>query len=401
MRLIGLLGARPQVLSTVLAITFVATLPSIAFAAAPSETSASGASAYAYVGWSPSSGSGYISGFVIAPDGSAQSVSGSPLSGASQSVVGSPNYLFATDGANIVTYTVGTDGSLDQISSVNGKAYDLDRGSSGVGGLSLSPDYRSLYTDEIYWDGANNVYLTWKAGSNGQLSYQAGPGLPPYSTAGAFPFAYSATGNFAYTWSFCSHDGSVWGFSRRQDGSLIRMNNVGAAPPPPQQGQGGSDCSQAVAASATGFLAVAWNGDFCCGGPPVITTYAIQSNGSLALVAGSEQHISCDDSPMAFDPTGRYLAVSCNGVRIYALNAQGRLTPIGTAQEPSVPFASLAWDSANHVYGIPQSGWQQCQNGGAACGLYVFNSNAGVLSLASGSPHAVAQPGSLTVIQPR
>jgi hypothetical protein len=402
MRPIGRHAARSQVLSTFIAFTFVACfLSSPVYATTAPETSASGVSAYAYVGSSPTSGSGYISGFAVAADGSAQAVSGSPFSGASSSVVGSPNYLFATDGANLVTYTVGSEGSLDQTSSVNGKAYDLDPASSGVGGLSLSPDDHTLYTYEWYWDGANNVYLTWKAGSNGQLSYTAAPGLPPYSTAGGFPFAYSATGSFAYTWTVCSRDGSVWGFARRQDGSLIRLNNVGAAPPPPQQGQGGSDCSQAVASSATGFLAVAWNGDFCCGGPPVIATYAIQSNGSLALVAGSEQYISCDTSPMAFDPTGRYLAVGCNGIQVYGLGAQGALTPIGTAQEPSVPFASLSWDSANHLYGIPQNGWQECQNGGSACGLYVFNSNAGMLSLASGSPHATAQPGSLAVIQPR
>ena len=399
MRLIGLLAARPLVFSTLFATSFLS-LCSPADAAATSATSQSGASAYAYVGSSPNSGSGYISGFAIAPDGSAQPVSGSPFAGASLSVVASPNYVFATDLSNIVTYAIGSGGTLQQTSSVNGKAYDLDRGSSGVGGLSLSPDGRSLYTDEWYWDGANNVYLTWKANSNGQLSYQPAPGLPPYSTAGAFPFAYSPTGSYAYTWSFCSKDGSVWGFTRRQDGSLNRMKNVNAEPPPPQQGQGGSDCSQAVAASATGFVAVAWNGDFCCGGPPVIATYAIQSNGALALVAGSEQLISCDSSPMAFDPTGRYLAVGCNGIQVYALGAQGQLSPVGNAQEATVPFGNIAWDGANHLYGIPQNGWQECQNGGSACGLYVFNSNGGLLSLASGSPHTVAQPGSLAVVAP-
>ena len=398
MRPTGLLTARSKVLSRLFTLAFLALVCSPVYAGTSPATGQSGASTYAYVGSLPDTGSGYISGFAIAPDGSAQPVSGSPFSGASNSVVGSPSYVFATDGSNIVTYAIGSDGALSQTSSVNGKAYDLDRGSSGVGALSLSPDNRSLYTDEWYWDGANNVYLTWKVGSNGQLSYQAAPGLPPYSTAGAFPFSYAATGNFAYTWSYCSKDGSVWGFARRPDGALIRMNNVNAQPPPPEQGQGGSDCSQAVATSVTGFAAVAWNGDFCCGGPPIIASYAIQSNGALALVAGSEQSISCDNSPMAFDPTGRYLAVGCNGIQVYALGAQGQLSPIGTAQETSVPFGSLAWDAANHLYAIPQIGWQECQNGGSACGLYIFNSDAGVLTLASGSPHAVAQPGSLAVI---
>ena len=142
MRPIGLFTARSQVLSSLFTITFLALVCSPVYAGASSATNQSGASTYAYVGSSPSSGSGYISGFAIAADGSAQPVSGSPFPGASNSVVGSPNYVFATDGSNIVTYTVGSDGSLAQTSSVNGKAYDLDRGSSGVGGLSLSPDNR-------------------------------------------------------------------------------------------------------------------------------------------------------------------------------------------------------------------------------------------------------------------
>ena len=104
---------------------------------------------------------------------------------------------------------------------------------------------------------------------------------------------------------------------------------------------------------------------------------------------------------MAFDPTGRYLAVGCNGIQVYALNTQGLLSPVGTAQEPSVPFGSVSWDNASHLYGVPQNGWQECQNGDSACGLYIFNSSAGVLSLAPSSPHAVAQPGSLAVIPPR
>jgi hypothetical protein len=361
---------------------------------------ASGSSAYVYVGSSTTVGSGNISGFAVAPDGSAQPVSGSPYSGASSSVVGAIRYLFATDGSNIVTYTVGSDGSLSQTSSVNGRAYDLDPQTSAVGGLSLTPNGRNLYTDELYFDGANNVYLAWGVNSSGQLSYLPPPSLPPYSTAGGFPFAYTSNSGFAYTSSSCSRDGSVWGFTLRPNGSLNRLN-VGAQPPPPQQGQGGSDCAEVVATSALGYAAVAWDGGFCCGGPPVIATYAIQSNGSLTMIANSEQYVSCQGSPMAFDPSGRYLAVACNGIQIYSLNAQGLLTAIGSAQQPTVPFGSLAWDSANHLYGIPQAGWQQCQNNGSACGLYVFDSNAGVLTLASGSPHTLSQPGSLAVLPPQ
>jgi 6-phosphogluconolactonase (cycloisomerase 2 family) len=356
----------------------------------------SGSSAYAYVG-SGTTGTGYINGFVVAPDGSAQAVSGSPFSGANSSLVGAASFLFSTDGNNIVTYGVASDGALSQTSSVNGRAYDLDQQTSYVGGLSLSPNGRNLYTDELYYDGANNAYLSWSVNTSGQLMYLPAPAIPPYSTAGGWPFSFSTDGKFAYTWSICSRDGSVWGYARRSNGTLERMQ-PGAQVPPPQQGQGTSACSQAVATSAAGYVAVAWNGGYCCGGAPVIATYGTQSNGALSLVANSEQYIGCAQITMAFDPSGRYLAVGCNGVQVYALGAQGQLTAIGSVQQPSVPFAYVAWDSANHVYGIPQMGWQSCQNGGNACGLYIFNSNAGALTLAPGAPHALSQPGSLAIL---
>lgn len=400
MRLFGSLAARLPVLTLVLVALFTAFLPSVLHAATKTKRKSPATSAYAYVGSDSRNGEGYISGFAIASDGSAQSTSGSPYRGASYSVVGGSNYLFATDGSNIATYAVASGGALHETSTVNGKAYDLDPSSSGVAGLSLAPDNRTLYTDELYFDGANSAYLAWGASANGNLSYLASPSLPPYSTAGAFPFAYSADGRFAYTWSFCNWDGSVWGFSRQANGTLHRMSTVGAQAPPPQQGQGGSYCSQAVAVSSAGYVAVAWNGGFCCGGAPVIATYALHSDGSLALVPNSEQYISCQTSPMAFDPSGHYLAVGCNGIQVYSLGAQGLLSPTGTPQQTSVPFGDLAWDNAGHLYGIPQSGWQVCQNGGSACGLYIFNANSGALSLAPGSPHTLAQPGSLAVIRP-
>jgi hypothetical protein len=400
MRAIALLVARLRVLFSLSMIAVALVFASTGYAVSAARAASSGSSAYAYVGSRSTIGSGYIDGFAIAADGSAQPVSGSPYSGASNSVVGATNHLFATDGTNIVTYTLASDGALNQTSSVDGKAYDLDPQVSVVGGLTLTPNGRDLYTDELYFDGANNVYLAWAVSSSGQLSYLSSPSLPPYSTAGGFPFAYSANGSFAYTWSSCSRDGSVWGFAVRPNGSLNRLN-PGAQPPPPQQGQGGSDCSQAIAISSSGYAAVAWNGSYCCGGPPVIATYSIQSTGALSMVSGSEQYISCQNSPMAFDPSSRYLAVGCNGIQIYALSARGLLTPIGSIQLPTVPFGSLAWDSANHLYGIPQTGWQVCQSNGSACGLYIFNSNAGMLTLAPGSPHTLSQPGSLAVLSGR
>jgi len=103
---------------------------------------------------------------------------------------------------------------------------------------------------------------------------------------------------------------------------------------------------------------------------------------------------------MAFDPSGRYLAVAVSaGVQIYELQNGGALVPVGGVQGPPVVgFANLAWDSAGHLYGIPSQYSNSCQNNDSACGLYIFNFSAGVLSPAPGSPHTIPQPGSLAVL---
>ncbi len=273
-----------------------------------------------------------------------------------------------------------------------------------MGALSLPPDGRNVYADNLFYDGANNAYVSWTVDSHGQLSYLAQPNLPLYATAGGWPFSYSANGRFVYTNSVCKWDGSVWGLSRNQE-RILSFFNPEAAAPPPVDGQS-SVCSQAVATSSRGYAAVAWNGSYCCGGPPTIVTYAIQPNGALNLVPGSELLQSVGSTPgftMAFDPSGTYLAVGLNrGIQMYRLQSNGVLAAIGGVQQPSVPFSSLAWDNGNHLYAVTDENSQYCENGSGACGLYIFNSNQGALTLtltlAPGSPHLINQAESVAVL---
>ena len=158
-----------------------------------------------------------------------------------------------------------------------------------------------------------------------------------------------------------------------------------------------SECSQGVATSALGYVVVAWNGGYCCGGPTGFASYALESNGTLNQVPGSV--VVADETAMAFDPSGEYLAVAiAGGVQMYQLQASGVPTPIGSVQDSAIPFSNLAWDNANHLYATTNPNSQLCQSGNSACGLYIFNSHAGALTLAPGSPLTVSQPGSLAVV---
>jgi len=358
----------------------------------------SGASAYAYVGSPGYAGNGSIYEFAVAPDGSATPVAGSPLSGADGSLVGGGNYVFATDGKNIVTYTVGSGGALSETSSVDGTAYDQDPQYSSVQSLSLPLDGHNLYTDNWFVDGSNNAYETWTVGSSGQLTYLPTlNGLPVYSTAGGWPFSFTTDGHFAYTWSVCKWDGSVLGFARAANGTLSRVATDAAGLGPQNMHGELSECSQGIATSSLGYVAVAWNGGYCCGGPTGFANYALQSNGELNQVSGSE--VIANENAMAFDPTGRYLAVALGaGIQMYQLQASGILTPVGSVQQSSIPFSNLLWDSSNHLYATTNPNSQLCQSGNSACGLYIFNSSAGALTLAPGSPYAISQAGNLAVV---
>lgn len=376
-------ATRLQVATPLLMVAFAA-VACTANAYAVTREGSSGTSAYVYVGAPGYPADGSIYEFAIAPNGSATPVSGSPLSGADGSLVGGANYVFATDGKNIVTYSIASDGSLSETSSVDGTAYDQDQQSASVGSLSLPPDGRNIYTDNWYVDGANNAYESWTVSSGGALSYLAGAGLPLYSTAGGWPFSFGADGRFAYTWSICKWDGSVWGFARGSNGALVRIN-PDAKGLPGGNGDTSSVCSQDVATSAKGYVVVAWNGQYCCGGPTGFASYAVQTNGTLNQIPGSA--IITSENAMAFDPTGEYLAVAAGtGIRVYQLQSSGVLTPVGSVQRPSVSFSNLAWDKSNHLYATSSSA------------LYIFNSNAGALTLAPGSPLAISQPGSLAVV---
>jgi len=63
-----------------------------------------------YLGTWP--GTEIINGFAVAADGSIQLVPNSPFYGPSQSLVSNPSYVFGSDGKNIATYSLQSDGSL-------------------------------------------------------------------------------------------------------------------------------------------------------------------------------------------------------------------------------------------------------------------------------------------------
>ena len=387
---------------------------SIVFIADELSAQAPATSTYAYVGSysgqnRDASGGGYITGFAIASDGSAQPLSGSPFNGASYSLASASNYLFASDGRYIVTYTRAADGSLQQTSTVDGLAHNQSAGDMEV--FSLNPDRsgQTLY-DSVVCSSCNNYFDQWVIGSAGQLTYLGDPSTFATLSAawGWKPLTFALNDRFAYTATTCHYDGAVEGVARHSNGTLTSFHPQ-AAPPPPLQAGGQVGCSDDVAASTAGYVAALWDGQYCCGyNGTLLGAYTINSDGTLALVYGSAAMPSVGESSMAFDPTGAYLALAgwlgdpsqnVGAIQIFKLQTDGRLVAVGGAQlPPGAPaFQYVQWDNAHHLYAVTTDCYGTCSNPNSY-GLYVFNFNGQSLTQAPGSPHAINNTTSLAVV---
>lgn len=366
--------------------------------------SGSGSSTFVYVGTSSQSGS-TMSGFSVAQNGSAQPVPGSPFTvNASQSTVAAPGFLFATNGQAIDTYAVAASGAINQTSSANGLV-GAPAGMS-VDVLALDRTDQSLYAS-IVCSSCNNFYSGWSVNQSGQLSYESN-GSPLGTLSAVWGFAqlsFAPDDHYIFTATVCSKDGAVAGFARAQNGSLTSYNPA-ANPPLLETPGGGVGCSVDTAASSAGYLAVLWTGSYCCEYPGLaVATYNFNSDGTLNLVPGPASLTALTtEYSMAFDPTGRYLAIagsvgqnnSEGAIQIYRLGATGSLMAAGPLFElpAATSFDSVKWDGAGHLYAITSS--QNCGSGG--CGLYIFDWNGSSLSVAPGSPYALSQPNSLAVL---
>ena len=344
-----------------------------------------------------------IAGFAVAQDGSAQALPGSPYNEPGLSLVSHAGYLFGSDGANIVTYARKNDGSLRKISSINGTQYCPWKGCATLG-LQLDNKGKDMYTFQYYYDGSNNAILSWKVSPAGDLSYM--PGLfasPIYATVSGWPLSFTGDDRYAYTWAVCKWSSGPFGTARQNNGTLQYLT-PGAEPPPPTYPGGYVGCTDYAIASPAGFAAIEWTGGYCCDSNAVLlASYTINPDGTLELVAGSGQvprilagSSLCGSycSPASFDPSGKYLLVvgsgtSSGATQVYQLQPDGKLQPAGDPQQwrLSPAFGYAGWDNAGHAYAVGTSCSQQ---NNCISQLYIFNFNAGRLTLAPGSPYPVS-----------
>jgi hypothetical protein len=371
-------------------------------------------SPYVYVGSAVqyggnSSSDGYITGFGVAADGSAQIISGSPFHGPSYHLTAIRNFVFADDGRNIGTYTRSGDGALSPTSIVNDLARVTEPIDQAI--YALNPDRTGQSFNTVVSCGScNSEILTWAIGQDGKLSYVADP-TPSSSYAkwnGVFTFA--PDDRFAYTEPWLS---GLTEFQREANGTLRLLSDNGppgiaSAPAPPSQGD--SICLPGnMAVSSKGYIVLSWWGsEYGCNDDGyLLGTYKENQDGTLQLLTQVGMVPQVYENAMAFDPSGTYVALAgtsacqdkygCAALQIYKLQADGTLTPVGALQVvPGTSFANLAWDSAGHLYILTGKCGQGCDSASVQ-GLYIYNFDGQNLKPAPGSPHAINNPVSLAV----
>jgi hypothetical protein len=337
---------------------------------------------FAYVGTNGFS-AGMISGFAVNADGTASAIAS--VNGASSGLATNDHFLLGTDGTNVVAYLIGSGGTLSQASTLNGVAHNDTPDGSAVATLSLDRTGTSLYAGEINFEGTDNGGVAhFEIASNGGITWIDNSGI---SSNFGSNLAFSQDNKYAYGHGcyFLSFD--VTGFSRSITGTLTGIQTNAQ---PPAAGENTDICpGPSSASSANSFLVAAMFPVGQQGAADLLVTYQIHADGSLSLATNSAPNSGFKTiNDVKVDPSGNYVAIATDtGVHVYSLSSAGALTPMGSSAAPNVTFNALQWDKSDHLFAVSNT----------ANALYIFNNVNGALTQATGSPHAVSNPGTLAV----
>src|SRR5262252_7130769 len=157
-------------------VVVTAILALAAFASAQSSEVPANSSpvAYVYVASPSSTGNGLIYGYAASSNGQLTPVSGSPFPAYVSYMAVNGAWLFGTDGTNIYSFSIASDGALSQTSSINATQYN-PYDSGGPGNLFLDHTGTTLYDGDIYAYGTGSSAFQWFIinQATGALTFQA------------------------------------------------------------------------------------------------------------------------------------------------------------------------------------------------------------------------------------
>lgn len=362
-------------LSLALATTFASTvLASAQVTSSPTDANSvqTGSSpvAYVYVSNNPGSNN-QINAYAAASNGTLSGVKGSPFPTTVSYMAANEKYLFGTDGSDIDSFAIASDGALQQVDSY------LAEPDGGLSSIYLDRSGKTLHAD--YYT-INNDYLSYSIdNTTGELTFVNDlPGGPPNNS----PVSFIGDDAFAYS-SSCYHFGpEIVGVQRASDGALSYLSGT---PPFPTTPTGDFYCPWLAAADPTNHIAIAMqplNGNWTTMGPYQLASYTVDGSGNLATSStylNMPQTLVGTVNDYDISPSGKLLAIGgSSGLQVFHFNGANPITKY-TKLLTTEPVTQMFWDNANHLYAISQEAGK----------LYVYTVTSTSVTAAPGSPYTI------------
>lgn len=349
--------------------------------------------AYVYVSSSVYASSPRIYAYGAASNGKLTAVAGSPFSAAiayGGSLAVNAKYLFATNGVDISSFAVASNGALHHVAASDAQGFNQ----SDCGGpvsLFLDRSGVTLYDEDIYSDCANNAYQFFGvSASTGDLSYlgttaRMTPEFDvPLSFVGSNKYAYGAS---CYHWNQV-----IFGFARNSDGALTSLD---IEPAMPAAQNGTFYCPYLSATDAADHVVVPVqpmsNASFEPSGAYQLAVYTADSSGNLTTTntySNMPKVSVASVTSISMSPSGKLLAVGGTaGVQVFHFNGANAVTRF-TGLLNSVEIDQMSWDNDNHLYAVSQSAGK----------LFVFTITPNSHSQATGSPYTITKPQNISVL---
>ena len=352
--------------------------------------------AYVYVASNPNSTSVQTYAFSAAADGSLTSLAGSPFPTAVSLMAATQSYLFGTNGIDINSFAVASDGTFQQVASINAQQSNslLLNGTlcGGPAALFLDPTGTTLYANDYKGNiCANNDFQFFDLNqTSGQLTYLGVSSAASPEFLGVLSFVGNHIDSYG---SSCYHyKALIYGFARSNDGTLTALN-INPAMPVAQGGTfycpylAASDTANHVAIPVQPLDAASWQPV----APYQLAVYTADSSGNLTTASTYSNMPSISAGfvrALAMSPAGDLLAVGgTRGLQVFHFQGAGPITPY-TGLLATDEVDQIFWDNDNHLYAIGQ----------AAGKLFVFAVTPTSNSPAAGSPYSIASPTDIVVL---
>lgn len=361
----------------------------------PSQTDASvqspASSPVAFVYVSTQKGSDYeVSGYSAASNGQLTAISGSPFPANANYLAVNGRYLFGSNGIDIYSFSIASDGALTQVASINAQNYNQNE-CGGPENLFLDRSGTTLYDPDFLGNiCANNAYQAFSIDSStGALSYLGSAVASP-----AFNTPLSFTGGNVYGYSSdCYRDeAGIFGYTRNSEGDLSQTSVTARVPAAPS---GDFYCAYLSAADSSSHVAVPVMpmsvSTLQQAGPSQIAVYTADSSGNLtttSTAANMPKTSVGSVTDVRISPNGQLIAVAgTSGLQVFHFNGASPITKFTNLLEAG-EVDHVMWDNANHLYAISTSAGK----------LMVFTVTSTAATPVTGSPYAITNPQNFAIL---